>query len=115
MIGTTPRYMTYMQLIAAPIGAAAVAFTYPLYKSTYGIGGDNGLSSPISIRIAGFADVLSSGLDALPAYTLQFLAIGIVVGILIALGETRWKNYLPSPTGLGIGMMVPGNVVFSMV
>ncbi len=115
IIGSTPRFLTYSQLIAAPIGAAAVAFTYPLYKSTYGIGGNHGLSSPISVRIAGFADVLSSGFDALPKYSLLFLVIGAVVGILIALGETRWRKYLPSPTGLGIGMMVPGNVVFTMV
>jgi uncharacterized oligopeptide transporter (OPT) family protein len=115
IIGSTPRFLTYSQLIAAPIGAAAVAFTYPLYKSTYGIGGDHGLSSPISVRIAGFADVLSSGFDALPKYSLMFLVIGAIVGIVIAVLETRWRDYLPSPTGLGIGMMVPGNVVFTMV
>ena len=115
IIGSTPRFLTYSQLIAAPIGAAAVAFTYPLYKSTYGIGGEHGLSSPISVRIAGFADVLSTGFDALPKYSLMFLVIGSVIGILISLGETRWKTWLPSPTGLGIGMMVPGNVVFTMV
>jgi uncharacterized oligopeptide transporter (OPT) family protein len=115
IIGSTPRFMTYAQLMAAPIGAAAVAFTYPLYKQTYGIGGDHGLSSPISIRIAGFADVLARGFDALPKYALPALAIGVVIGILIALGETKWKDWLPSPTGLGIGMMVPGNVVFTMV
>ncbi len=115
IIGTTPKYMTYSQLIAAPIGAAAVAFTYPLYKATYGIGGDNGLSSPISVRIAGVAETFSSGFDALPKYALLALVIGSAVGILIALGETRWRKYLPSPTGLGIGMMVPGNVVFTMV
>ena len=115
IIGTTPKYMTYSQLIAAPIGAAAVAFTYPLYKSTYGIGGDNGLSSPISVRIAGVAETFSNGVDALPKYALLALLIGVAVGILIALGETRWRNWLPSPTGLGIGMMVPGNVVFTMV
>jgi uncharacterized oligopeptide transporter (OPT) family protein len=115
IIGSTPRFLTYSQLIAAPIGAAAVAFTYPLYKATYGIGGDHGLSSPISVRIAGFTDVLSSGFDALPKYSLMFLVIGSVIGILIAVGETRWRDYLPSPTGLGIGMMVPGNVVFTMV
>jgi uncharacterized oligopeptide transporter (OPT) family protein len=115
IIGSTPRFLTYSQLIAAPIGAAAVAFTYPLYKSTYGIGGDHGLSSPISIRIAGFADVLAQGFDALPKHSLEFLVIGAIVGILITLGESRWRNYLPSPTGLGIGMMVPGSVVFTMV
>ena len=34
---------------------------------------------------------------------------------LITIGKTRWRDYLPSPTGLGIGMMVPGSVVFTMV
>ena len=115
IIGSTPRYLTYSQLIAAPIGAACVAFTYPLYKSTYGIGGDHGLSSPISVRIAGFTDVLSSGFAALPKYSLIAMVIGAAVGILITIGEGRFKKYLPSPTGLGIGMMVPGNVVFTMV
>ena len=32
IIGSTPRYLTYSQLIAVPIGAAAVAFTYPLVQ-----------------------------------------------------------------------------------
>ncbi len=115
IIGSTPRYLTYSQLIAAPIGAACVAFTYPLYKSTYGIGGEHGLSSPISVRIAGFTDVLSSGFDALPKYSLIAMVIGAAVGIVITVGEGKFKKYLPSPTGLGIGMMVPGNVVFTMV
>src|SRR5262245_16491953 len=115
IIGSTPRFLTYAQLMAAPIGALAVALAYPAFKETYGIGGDTGLASPISIRIAGFADVLSTGFDALPKYSLTFLVIGAAVGILITLGEIRWKKYLPSATGLGIGMMVPGSVVFAMV
>jgi uncharacterized oligopeptide transporter (OPT) family protein len=118
IIGSTPRFLTYSQLIAAPIGAAAVAFTYPLYKSTYGIGGNHGLSSPISIRIAGFAAVLNEGFDSLPDYALVFLIVGAIVGVLITLGEsfTKWgPKWLPSATGLGIGMMVPGSVVFVMV
>jgi uncharacterized oligopeptide transporter (OPT) family protein len=114
ILGSTPRYMTYAQLLAAPVGAAAVAFTYPLYKQTYGIGPE-GLSSPISIRIANFVEVLMRGFEALPKYSLLALAVGCGLGILIAILETKWKDWLPSPTGLAIGMMVPGNVVFTMV
>jgi uncharacterized oligopeptide transporter (OPT) family protein len=117
IIGSTPRFLTYSQLIAAPIGALAVALVYPMLRDLYGVGG-SGLASPISIRIAGFADVLSRGFSALPDYALQFMVIGAVAGILITLGETyiRWgKKWLPSATGLGIGMMVPGAVVFAMV
>jgi uncharacterized oligopeptide transporter (OPT) family protein len=123
IIGSTPRFLTYSQLIAAPIGALAVALVYPLLRGTYGIGaetvaGQTPLSSPISVRIVGFADVLSGGFDNLPAYALQFMVIGAALGIAITLGETFIKGgnkWLPSATGLGIGMMVPGTVVFTMV
>lgn len=114
IIGSTPRYLTYVQLMAAPVGAAAVAWMYPLLKSTYGIGGE-GLSSPISTRIAGFAEVLSTGTSALPQYAIHFFVLFALFGILITLGENRLGRWLPSPTGLGIGMMVPGTVVFTMV
>jgi len=115
IIGSTPRFLTYAQLMAAPIGALAVSLSYPAFRELYGVGGDEGLSAPISRRIAGFAEVLSSGFGALPKYALMFMVIGAVVGIAITILETRWRKYLPSPTGLGIGMMVPGAVVFTMV
>ena len=117
IIGSTPRYLTYSQLIAAPIGALAVALVYPALRDLYGVGGD-GLASPISIRIAGFADILSQGFHMLPDYALEFMGIGAVVGITITLLETylpKHRNWIPSATGLGIGMMVPGSVVFAMV
>ncbi|MDX2086629.1 MAG: OPT family oligopeptide transporter [Kofleriaceae bacterium] len=120
IIGSTPRFLTYSQLIAAPIGALAVALVYPMLRDAYGIGtqGTAPLSSPISARIANFADVLSEGFHKLPKYALEFMVVGAVVGIAITLGESLWKKgrkYLPSATGLGIGMMVPGVVVFTMV
>lgn len=117
IIGSTPKYLTYAQLMAAPIGALAVALAYPAFKNLYGVGGDGGLSAPGSVRIAGFSEVVVNGIAALPPYALEFMALGAVLGIAITIGETRpgWKKFLPSPTGLGIGMMVPGAVVFSMV
>ncbi len=112
IIGSTPRYLTYAQLIAAPIGAAAVAWMYPLLRETYGIGGD-GLTSPISQRVAGFAEFLSQGGSAMAKYAALFAVIFAVIGILLAVFETR-ARWLPSPAALGIGMMVPGFVIFTM-
>jgi uncharacterized oligopeptide transporter (OPT) family protein len=117
IIGSTPRYLTYSQLLAAPIGAAAVSYMYPLLRKTYGIGG-NGLTSPISQRVAGFAEFLTKGGSALGKYALEAALVFAVLGIVIALLEGRatpFREYLPSPTGVGIGMMVPGSVVFTMV
>ncbi len=39
MIGSTPRILTYMQLLAVPVGALALAFMYPILRDTYGIVG----------------------------------------------------------------------------
>jgi putative OPT family oligopeptide transporter len=114
IIGSTPRYLTYSQLLGAPIGAAAVAYMYPLLKKTYGIGGE-GLTSPISQRVAGFAEFLTQGGSAMGRGALEFAILFGILGILIAVFEARWRKWLPSPTGLGIGMMVPGSVVFAMV
>jgi len=113
IIGSTPKYLTYAQLMAAPIGAAAVSWIYPLLRDIYGVGGD-GLASPISVRVAGFSEFLTTGGSALARGAGEFALIFGALGILIAILEKRFHKYLPSPTGLGIGMMVPGSVIVAM-
>jgi len=115
MIGSTPRYLTYAQLVAVTIGAAAVSYVYPLLRNTYGIGGDHGLQSPISQKWAGFAKLLSKGLSALPHGAVEALVIAVVLGILFTILEaTRFKAWTPSPTGIGIGMLVPASAIITM-
>lgn len=115
MIGSTPRNMAIMQLIATPVGAAAVAWMYPLLRSTYGIVGSNaGLSSPTSRRWAGFAEILSHGTSALPRGAVAALVIGSILGIVLAILESRGIDSVPSPAGVGIGMLVPFAVIVVM-
>jgi len=116
MIGSTPKYLTYAQLLAVPVGAAAVSFVYPLLRNTYGLGGDNGLQSPISQRIAGFGIILSKGVSALPHGAVQALLIGVAIGVVLTLLESNAniRKWVPSPAGVGIGMLVPGSAVCSM-
>ncbi len=115
MIGSSPRYLTYMQLIATPIGAAAVAWMYPLLRDSYGIG-EKGLSSPTSVRWAGFAEILSQGFSALPQGAMPALIIGSLLGVVLAVleGTVKKKTLILSPTGLGIGMLVPASVIVTM-
>ncbi len=116
LIGSSPKKQTIMQLLATPIGAAAVAWTYPLLRDTYGIVGANaGLSSPISRKWAGFAEILSRGLSALPPGALEALVIGTILGIALAVLETKYRDWVPSPTGIGIGMLVPAAVIIVML
>ena len=115
MIGSSPRSLTIMQLAATPVGAAAVSWMYPLLRDTYGIVGEHaGLTSPISRKWAGFAEILSRGFSALPPGALVALVIGVLVGIGLTLLEDRKVRWVPSPTAVGIGMLVPASVIIVM-
>lgn len=115
MIDSTPRYLTYMQLLTVPVGALAVSYAYPLLRATYGIGGEHGLQSPISQKWAGFAQLLSKGVGGLPPGALAAMGVAMVIGAILTIIEsTKWRKYTPSPTGIGIGMLVPGSLIITM-
>ena len=116
IVGSTNRHLTYLQLLGVPIGAAAVAFSYPLLRARYGVGGEGGLTSPISVKWAGFAELLAQGFGALPRSALVALLLALVLGVaLTLLEETRLARFVPSPTAIGLGMLIPGYAVFPMV
>ena len=115
MLGSSPKSMTIMQLLGTPVGAVAVSWMYPLLRDTYGIVGENaGLTSPISRRLAGFGEVLSQGFEALPAGAVPALFVGVALGITFTLLEERKVRWVPSPTGMAIGMLVPASVIIVM-
>jgi len=109
-----------MQLIAVPVGALALAFAYPLIRDTYGIIGDHAqLSSPVSQRWVGFAKIVTQQLTGpgamAPEAVMRFtwmkwsFGIGALVGIVLTLLEQRpsLRSVVPSPTGMGIGVLIP--------
>src|SRR4029079_618494 len=91
LLKSNPRSLTIAQLIAAPIGALATAVVYPVLRAKFGIG-PQGLSSPISVKWAGFAELLTQGFKALPPGCLYGLIIGIVVGIALTLLAEKWPE-----------------------
>jgi uncharacterized oligopeptide transporter (OPT) family protein len=110
MIGSTPRNMTIAQLMGAPIGAAALAIVYPALVKTYGLIGPHAeLAAPGSRRTAGFTELLAGGVDKLPASAMWAMLIAAVLGVILAVMETkpRLKAWTPSPTGLGLGVLLP--------
>jgi uncharacterized oligopeptide transporter (OPT) family protein len=117
IVGSTNRNLTILQLVGVPVGALAVAVAYPLVRAKYGIGGEHGLSSPISVKWAGFAELLSKGFGALPPSALWALSIALVLGVILTLLEAHPKlgPYIPSPTAIGLGMLIPGFAVIPMV
>lgn len=124
MVGSTPKILTYMQLIAVPVGALALAMMYPLLRDTYGIVGDHAqLLSPTSQRWVGFAKFVTQDLSApgvmTPALAARLswmktsLAAGAAIGVFLTFLEQsrRLRPFVPSPTGMGIAMLIPINAV----
>jgi uncharacterized oligopeptide transporter (OPT) family protein len=117
IVGSTNKNLTILQLIGVPVGALAVAVAYPLVRARYGVGGEHGLTSPISVKWAGFAELLAKGFGALPVSALYALVIALVLGVALTLLESnkRIARFLPSPTAVGLGMLIPGYAVIPMV
>lgn len=116
IVGSTNRNLTILQLVGVPVGALAVAVSYPLLRDRYGVGGEGGLTSPISVKWAGFAELLARGFSTLPGSALAALVIALVLGVALTLLETtRAARFVPSPTAVGLGMLIPGFAVFPMV
>jgi len=117
IVGSTNRNLTYLQLVGVPVGALAVAIAYPALRERYGVGGEGGLTSPISVKWAGFAELLSQGFGALAPSALAALVLAIVIGVALTLLEAspRLGRFVPSPTAVGLGMLIPGFAVVPMV
>jgi uncharacterized oligopeptide transporter (OPT) family protein len=117
IVGSTNRNLTYLQLIGVPVGALAVAIAYPAVRARYGIGGESGLTSPISVKWAGFAELLSQGFGALAPSALWAMGLAIGLGVVLTLLESvpRIRRFVPSPTAIGLGMLIPGFAVLPMV
>jgi len=117
IVGSVNRNLTILQLIGVPVGALAVAIAYPLVRAKYGVGGEGGLSSPISVKWAGFAELLSKGFGALPQSALYALGIALALGVVMTVLESypRIGRWIPSPTAVGLGMLIPGFAVVPMV
>jgi len=114
LIKSNPRSLTIAQLIAAPVGSIATAVVYPVLRDKFGIG-PQGLSSPISVKWAGFAELLTKGLGALPPGCLIGLVIGIIVGIILTLLAEYYSEKTPSPAAIGIGMLIPASVLLTFI
>jgi uncharacterized oligopeptide transporter (OPT) family protein len=114
LIGSNPRRLTYAQLIAAPVGSLATALIYPVLRDQFGIG-PQGLSSPISVKWAGFAELLTQGFAALPPGCLVGLMIGIAVGVALTLLAIKFGENVPSPSAMGIGMLLPAAVLLTFI
>lgn len=113
LVGSTPRVLTWVQLGAIPVGAAAVAVMYPLLLNRYELGVS--LPAPTAIKISNMAVLLSQGVDAFPRGALSWTVIAAVAGVLLSVVQHfRHLEWLPSAAGFGFGLILPGTLNIPM-
>jgi OPT family oligopeptide transporter len=113
LLGSTPWRQVVAQFIGVAIGTLIAVPVFNVLVAAYGLGTD-ALPAPAAVIWSGMAKLLSVGVSALPPYAWIAVTTGTILGILLALPVSgKWKRMLPSPLGIGIGLVIP--VVYTSI
>jgi uncharacterized oligopeptide transporter (OPT) family protein len=114
LLGANPRQQFLAQLYGVLAGTLFCIPAYFMLVPNASVLGDK-FAAPGALVWKATAEALAKGLTALPPTALKFAAVTITLGVIITLLEhfrPAWRKWLPSPTGLGLAMVLPfGNSV----
>jgi uncharacterized oligopeptide transporter (OPT) family protein len=118
LLGANPRQQLYAQLFGVVAGAAVVVPAFNLLVPTADVIGSEAFPAPSVLVWAGVSKVLAQGIEGLHPAARFAAAVGFLVGTGLVLldrwAPSRLKPYVPSPSGLGIAMVMPGFNAISM-
>jgi OPT family oligopeptide transporter len=107
LLGSTPRKQVYAEFLGVLVGTLVAVPVFNALTSAYGLGTE-ALPAPAAVIWSGMAKLLSGGFTGLPPFSMYAIGSGTALGILLALlGNGRFKKYIPSPLGIGIGIVIP--------
>lgn len=109
-VGASPRKQFFVMVLGAIVGAMICVPVYNILVPNPSVIGTDKLPAPAAQVWAGVALLLSHGISALPVSARWALLAGGLLGIVITLAEKRWpksRNFMPSPTGMGIALVIP--------
>ena len=117
LLGGNPRAQFYAQLFGVAVGAAVIVPALGLLIPDPSVLGSDEWPAPSCVVWAG-VKAFAGGLGALDAQAKRAIAAGLSLGVVLALAERfaprRVRPYLPSPSGLGLSMVIPGSNAIAM-
>ena len=109
-----PRAQMFAQIIGALLGAVVVVPVYLVIVRVYTLG-SVAMPSPASQSWRATAEAVHGGLAALPRLGPAAGIVGFVLGIaLTLLARSRLQRFIPSPTAIGIAMLMPASLTITM-
>jgi uncharacterized oligopeptide transporter (OPT) family protein len=113
LLGGNPRAQFWAQLFGVAVGAAVVVPAFNLLIPDPEVLGSDAWPAPSCLVWAGVSEAFANGLGALGGAARRGILAGGLLGVALALMErfapARAKPYVPSPSGLGIAMVIPGS------
>ena len=118
LLGAKPRHQFYAQLFGVVAGAAVVVPAFNLIIPDPSVLGGEAWPAPSCVVWAGVSKAFAGGLSALQESSRVAILAGLALGVALVLLEKfapkRVRPFLPSPSGLGIAMVVPGSNSIAM-
>ena len=118
LLGSKPRYQFFAQVAGVFVGSVFAAYAYTLLVNPEDLGGEK-WPAPAAQTWAKVAELLANGLDSMQPSVLMAIYVSMSIGAAFAVFErfapSKWKKFMPSPSGMGIAMMIPFFNSFSML
>lgn len=118
LLGAKPRDQVKAQLFGVVAGALVVVPAFNLILPDTSVLGSEAWPAPSCVVWAGVSKAFSSGLGSLPPSARTAIWVGLALGVALALLEKfapkALRPYLPSPSGIGIAMVIPASNCVAM-
>jgi len=118
LLGAKPRHQLYAQLFGVIAGALVVVPAFRLILPDPSVLGGETWPAPSCVVWAGVSKAFSGGIAALPSSARVAILVGLGLGTALALLEkfapARLRPLIPSASGLGIAMVIPGSNCLAM-
>lgn len=112
LLGANPRRQFVAQALGVIPGTIATTIGfYLLVPNASVLVGDNpAFPAPAAQQWLAVAKIFKDGIENLHPFARQTIVVGIVAGIVLVAAERilpKYKKYLPSATGVGLGFILP--------
>jgi uncharacterized oligopeptide transporter (OPT) family protein len=118
LLGASPRQQFYAQIFGVMAGALVVVPAFNLIIPNPAVLGSDEWPAPSCLVWAGVSKAFANGVGGLHSSAQTAIIVGCLLGIALALLEKlapkRIVPYLPSPSGLGIAMVIPASNCVAM-
>uniref|UniRef100_A0A832I2M4 OPT family oligopeptide transporter n=1 Tax=Eiseniibacteriota bacterium TaxID=2212470 RepID=A0A832I2M4_UNCEI len=118
ILGGSPRVQFYAQLFGVLAGAAVVVPAFNILIPDPAVLGSDAWPAPSCLVWAGVSQAFAGGVGALDLYARSGIGAGLALGLALALLERfaprGVRHLVPSPSGLGIAMVIPGSNAVAM-